>query len=316
MANEMIEVGGKLAGQVLIYDGRCGMCCNAIQKLRRFGFMKNMASVKIADAEGLSEQTKRRLHDEFLVHDYDTGEDFGGVDGIKKVMEKSGCGCCLCCFKIPCVDRVSRYFYGLVSVNRRMISVPKEDAGIKCDCDPEFDLGKRCQLMFLLFVFAVLGSLLFGASCGFVKPGVGTWERSWGVVVGAGAGWLANFGVMYLLLGKRFVTFAEQCFMVMFFGIVALLPGVVLNFCGGLLGIDYGVWHWVNVLSVLASSGVMVCCMCRRMKRLGFGWWVGLLWFLILQGVGGLVFYQLGFFEEICEKGLSVFFAVAWLCCA
>ena len=301
MKHETVEVGGKLSGQVLIYDGRCGMCCDMVGWLRRLGCMKRMGAVKIADAEGLGEGTRARLNEELVVHDYDTGEDFGGVDGIVKVLEGGWCGKCLCCLKLPCVMGGWRWLYGLVSVNRRVISVPKDGGGMKCDCEPVFDLGKRWELIGLLFLFAVLGSFLFGASCGFVKPEVGAWERSWGIVVGAGAGWLANFGVMYLLLGKRFVSFAEQCFMVMFFGIAALLPGVVLNFGGGLLGISYGVLHWVNVGSVLLSSGVMVFCMCRRMKRLGFGWWVGPLWFLILQGVGGWVFYELGFFDQVIE---------------
>ncbi len=292
-------MGGVPSGRVLIYDGRCPMCCDMVGRLCCFGFMKKMRAVKIADAVGLSEATLGRLKEELVVHDYDTGEDFGGVDGIVKVVEGSGCRKCLCCLKLPCAMGMCRWFYRLVSVNRRVISVPRVGGNIGCDCDPEFDKGKRVQLLLLLFAIAVLGSLVFGASCGYVKPTVGMWERSWGVAVGAGAGWLGCFVVMCPILGKRFVTFFEQCFMVMFFGIVALLPGVVLNFGGGFLGVDYEILRWVNVLSVLASSGVMVWCMCRRMSRLGFGWWVTVLWFLILQGVGGYVFYELGFFKEV-----------------
>jgi|GEM_PF-1473065 hypothetical protein len=148
---------------------------------------------------------------------------------------------------------------------------------------------------------AVLGSLVYGASLGAALPKGSAGDAAWKLTLATGPSWLLLGLASWLFLRPRQITLwqlAQTCLVTMNYGIAVLLAGTPLNL---LLAAKQkrSVSTPSNLGLIFLSNSCMLWLFVRQLKALGVpAWQAVLLWMLVLNGCGALLFARLKLFDS------------------
>lgn len=147
---------------------------------------------------------------------------------------------------------------------------------------------------------AVVGSLVYGASLGAALPKGSAVSSALKLTLATGPSWLLLGLGSWLFLRPRQITLwqlAQACLVTMDYGIAVLLAGSPINL---LLAAKqkHSISKAVNLGLIFLSNSCMLWLFVRQLKALGLpAWQAVLLWMLLLNGCGALLFARLKLFD-------------------
>ncbi|MEZ0325589.1 MAG: hypothetical protein ACAH95_06765 [Fimbriimonas sp.] len=141
----------------------------------------------------------------------------------------------------------------------------------------------------VMVLVAIIGSLFFGASLSTSVGSEALGSALW-LTICAGLGWAALIPALVQISRIPLHEILTDCLVSICFGEAVLAVGAVMNWTHLVSGIP------ANALIVLCSNIVMAGVLAARLQRRAFPVWKTLIvWILVLDGVGALAFWLLGF---------------------
>ncbi|WP_373531781.1 DCC1-like thiol-disulfide oxidoreductase family protein [Vampirovibrio sp.] len=265
----------------LIYDGDCPLCIAGVQKLADWGFLQDIHTQAWQAFSNPEPILAERIKTEFLLLG-PSNQVWGGFEVLSHLAMRRF-PWVKPFFDVPGVNRLGKFFYKLVAMNRRIIA---PSGNIPCDCDPPFHLGWRAGFWAILLVIILIGSAIFGASLGLLQSGKSYLETGLQWMTVAGSGWVLNFLVFAMVLPKRYGVFIQQCLVVMAMATLGLLPFALINLLGVWFHVTTPILLKITLFGLLLNSLILFRVLSGDLRRLKFPDWAAWLWFLLLQAMG------------------------------
>lgn len=145
-----------------------------------------------------------------------------------------------------------------------------------------------------LLLFAVFGSLAFGASLTLAAPDLATWRLAIWFAGAAGAAWCIFIPAIIQLSGESWRSCAQIALVTMAAGEIVLIGGAALHLCLWLCGAAPA-GASLHILAVVLSNVAMAAVFTVQFRERGVPIWKPLVWWMtILNGTGAL-FFALGY---------------------
>lgn len=267
---------------MIIYDGNCQVCVGLRDLMLALGLVeaKECMAYTALDAQVKQQVNADRFRNEMALIDTRGGETLYGADGVSFVLAAK-IRFLQPLFRFKPFFLLFRFLYKTLAFNRYVIAPPKQQA-IACDCYPETATKFRISFIALAVLIAVMLTALFGVSVHEalgVKPLTGAGQ----LLVMAGTGWVVQMMIAVLTLEKQQVLdYIGHLGTMMVAGLLVLVPAIIFYFISGVL------FYPLPLLSVVASSGLMLYLHYHRVKYLGMQQRWTLQWFLLLQATAVL----------------------------
>ena len=260
----------------IIYDGNCGMCLFSKKVFSRIGFIreadcKNFHELSPALYQKVALQ--RFKHGMAYVHEGHEATLYG-LEGVLAAFSE----------KRPYlrvitpntwVFRMLNFLYLAICYNRYFIFPTKQK--FACSCEPDYQPRYYRRWIGLGLFFSILISALFGGVLSGIfnlTPGA----MALRTVAIVGAGWALQMALAALLMNREnFRDYMRHIALIMFMGVLILLPSILLFW------LPVAWLTLVVLLSVAASSLIMLRMYYQRIRFMGLGqqWTMG--WFASLQ---------------------------------
>jgi hypothetical protein len=148
---------------------------------------------------------------------------------------------------------------------------------------------------------AVLGSLVYGTSLGAALPNGSSSRAALGMTLATGPSWLLLGLGSWLFLRPRQISLwqlAQICLVTMNYGIAVLLAGSPVNLALATSN-QRSVSKPFNLGLIFLSNSCMLWLFVRQLKALDVPVWQAvLLWMLLLNGCGAVLFSKLKLFDS------------------
>lgn len=144
-----------------------------------------------------------------------------------------------------------------------------------------------------LTLFAIGGSLLYGASLSLVLPGWNAGAAALWLALSAGLAWCVFIPALHFCTGLRWWQCLDACLVTMAFGEVVLTSGALVNAVLWQQGVTANA-ALINCLIVAFSNIVMVSGLALLLRPRGVAMSrTFTLWMLALNGSGAVFFFAL-----------------------
>lgn len=275
-----------MKNKLIIYDSNCKVCVGLRDLMLAFSLIKpEECSAYLELAPGLRQQVRaERFRNEMALVDTRGGETLYGAAGVALILSEK-VSLLRYLFQLKIFLWLFRFLYKTLAYNRYVIATPRQQ-GIACDCYPQAATAFRLTFLFLAIALSVLLTALFGVSVHEAlgqEPGAAAGQ----LLLMAGTGWgLQLLLAACLLERQQALDYAGHLGTLMVCGLLVLVPGMLFYFISGLL------YYLVPVLSVLASSLLMLYLHYYRVQFLGLSQRWTWQWFLLLQfSAAGWIWY-------------------------
>ncbi len=154
-----------------------------------------------------------------------------------------------------------------------------------------------------LTLVAIGGSVIYGASLSLCFPDFRAEDSALWLTLSSGLAWCIFGPLLVKLTQKNMFVCAHACLITMAYGEVVLLSGATINTVLWLNhSIKPGLFIPLNSLCVGSSNLTMVAMLSVQLRGIGVPVWrTCLLWLLVLNGSGALLFFLL---RSILHKGI------------
>jgi hypothetical protein len=277
--HEQPAIYGDLLNMMLVYDGNCPLCVQAVQTLSTLGFLEGIQPQPWQSLSTCDATLAERIKTEFLLIEPNNNQVQGGFEALAYLMGKrfswtKGL------LSMPSVMTIGIILYKIVSMNRRVLA---PSGNIPCDCDPPFHLGWRAALWVLLLLISVVVSTVFGFSAATTQPDKPYFETVLQWMLVTGSGWILNILIFGIVLPKRHWDFVQQCLVVMAFGSFWLIPFALINLLGSLVSVSSHFLLKLRFIGIVLNHLIILYFLSRRLRRLKFPKWAPWLWFVLFQ---------------------------------
>lgn len=249
-----------LSNKALIYDNTCPVCEMYSDKFVKHGLLKKenrLAFTELNNQEFICRMDPQRSRNEIPLVDLESGETIYGLDALVFILSQ----------RWPFIDgfvhkRPFYWFfkrlYAMISFNRRVI-VTSGKPKAAFDCTPDLNLKYRSAYVVFAIIVSSLITAWFGHSMGnYLSISDGGSK----MLLIAGTGWCVQILLAFLFMKEKRADYIGHLATLMIIGVLLLVPGIIL---GAVTQYHYPV---IPVISVLASSGMMLWQHAKRVKNL------------------------------------------------
>ncbi len=276
-----------LQNKVIIYDHNCPMCSLYTQGFVKWGLLEKQNRIsfgELANQEFIEQVDWHRAKHEIPLIDLTKGETIYGLEALILIVSR----------KLPFLQKLLSCkpiyllfskLYNLVSYNRQII-VPSFAATTSAafDCKPDINSTYRVAFGLIAIICSIATTYIFGQS---LNPYFSITTGGRDMLLIAGTGWCVQMLLATVFLKVKRADYLSHLTVIMLLGVLVLLPGVCLSRLT-----DYQ-FPLIPLLSVLASSSLMLWQHLRRVQHLGLSQFWTFLWFGALQTTAFLCVNQL-----------------------
>jgi len=270
-----------MSGMMLVYDGDCPLCVQAVQKLSNRGFLKGIHAQSWQTLSNRDATFAERIKTEFLLIEPGNNQVRGGFEALAYMIARRF-SWTRGLLSMPSVMSIGKILYKMIAMNRRVLA---PSGNVPCDCDPPFHMGWRVVLWVLLLLIAWIGSAIFGISVGIIQSDKPYFETGLQWLLSAGSGWAFNLLIFGIVFPKRYWDFVQQCLVVMAIGSLCLMPFALINLLGTWASVSSHVLLKITLIGMVLTGLMMFRALSGNLMRLKFPPWAPWLWFVLLQSV-------------------------------
>lgn len=265
-----------LTNKLIIYDSNCKVCSSFRDIVLKF---TSIPEAKVKAYKDLNADLSRQVNpDKFknvmALIDTTGGQTIYGAEGVAYIFA-SQYKIADFLFRFKFVLWLFNFFYKTQAYNRYIIATPKSN--FMCDCFPDRVVKYRISYIIMTLLISILLTALFGISLKGFFVNMSSAEAATQMLLMAGTGWVLQILLAIVVLRDKALDYIGHLGSIMVVGLSILVPSMLFTALTGV------VTPWIPVISVMLSSGYMLCLHTGRVRylMLSKGWTIS--WFLFLQ---------------------------------